>query len=113
MAIGSEPAFYETKCRLRLESKTTDYQSRSPIIHMTVRGRLLFCSTLRDSISILWIAESRLSVKAALSDPKPRFSTIHYLADDGESIIADKEGQLVGLIADGIPHLLCDADVEI
>lgn len=73
---------------------------------MTVRGRLLFCSTLRDSFSILWIGESRQSVKAALSDPKPRFSTTHFLAEDGESIVADKEGQLVGLIADGILALL-------
>jgi len=39
-------------------------------------------------------------VKAALSDPKPRFTTTH-LAEDGEIMVADKEGQLVGLIADG------------
>jgi hypothetical protein len=96
------PRFFKINSRLRLESKPTDYQSRSPIIHMTVRGRLLFCSTLKDSFSILWIGESRQSVKAALSDPKPRFSTTHFLAEDGESIVADKEGQLVGLIADGI-----------
>jgi hypothetical protein len=78
---------------------------------MTVRGRLLFCSTLKDSFSILWIGESRQSIKAMLSDPKPRFSTTHYLAEDGESIVADKEGQLVGLIADGIPPF-CRADAR-
>jgi len=55
---------------------------------------------LKDSFSILWFSELRSSVKAALSDPKPRFTTTH-LAEDGEIMVADKEGQLVGLIADG------------
>jgi hypothetical protein len=82
------------------------FTGRSPIIQITVIGKYLYCSTLRDSVSLLEYDNVQKTVRFVMSDPRSRLSTNHYI-DLPESFIytADKEGSVVGLVGSGISFL--------
>ena len=77
------------------------FQARSPIIHISVTGNMLYCSTLKDSLSLIQFNPAQNTFQAVVSDPRPRLSTFHF-AMQNQVIVADKIGDLVGLTGDGI-----------
>ena len=86
---------------MRLEVKDSEFQARSPIIHITVIGKTLHCSTLKDSFCLIEFNTEDNTFQALMADPKPRLSTFH-LALPHQVIVADKGGELVGLGGKGI-----------
>lgn len=87
-----------------MENKDLAFQARSPIIHITVKGNLLYCSTLKDSLSVIEFNPEDNSLKACISDPKPRLSTFHFVFQD-HIIVTDKLGDMIGLAGDGMISL--------
>jgi hypothetical protein len=74
----------------------TGFQARSPIIHLSVIGDLIYCSTLKDSLTLIQFDMANNIWRSVLSDPKPRLSTFHFVANE-HVIVVDKEGDVAGL----------------
>jgi hypothetical protein len=91
-------------CRFRLENKETVFTAPSPIIHITVMGDKVYCSTLKDSVFMLQIVQGN-AFEYLAGDPQPRFSTYH-LATEHELLVVDKTGDLVGLDVNGLSPVI-------
>ena len=101
MDTGTVPKGYINR-RFRLENNDSVFQARSPIIHITVVGKTLHCSTLKDSFCLIEFDPGDNTFQSLMSDPKPRLSTCH-IALPHQIIVADKRGELVGLGGKGTP----------
>jgi hypothetical protein len=60
----------------------------------------IFCSTLKDSCSVLFFDDKTQTFEAVRNDPKSRFAICHHACNEYGVIVADKEGALVGLMND-------------
>jgi hypothetical protein len=69
---------------------------------MSVCEGNIFCSTLKDSCSVLVFDEKTQTFDAVMNDPKSRFAICHHACTEYGIIVADKEGALVGLKDDCI-----------
>lgn len=91
----------DVDCRFRLENKESVFTAPSPIIHITVKGDRVYCSTLKDSVFMLQATQRGDAFQYISGDSQPRFSTFH-LATEREILVVDKAGDLVGLNGDGL-----------
>ena len=96
MGIGNLSLSLLLNLRFRLENKETGYRARSPIIYLSVIDDMIYCSTLKDSLTMIQFDIEKNVWRAVLSDPKPRLTTYHFVLDE-HIVVADKEGDLVGL----------------
>ena len=76
------------------------FTAPSPIIHISVKGDKVYCSTLKDSVFMLQVTVREPGFQYVAGDPQPRFSTFHFLTEE-EILVVDKTGDLVGLNGDG------------
>jgi len=93
---------FQTNERFKLVNLETGFVARSPIIHISVHGNVLYCSTLKDSLLTIAYDPTSHTFQTIMSDPKPRLSTYHLITED-EIFIADKEGSVVCLGGNSIP----------